>query len=288
MQMPYFCLLTSGMKAFIHKLFNAPFFETIDSLGFGPRFFIAVMFIVIAWLFGLQINKVSRSRFRKRFDDPLLPTFLANILRIIIVIIGILCALKVMQLGGIATSLLAGAGISAFIIGFALKDIGENFLAGILLASNRPFRVGDLIECNGIKGVVTALNLKDTELKTADGKDVFMPNSMLIKNPLQNYTMDGSHRYEFSVKIQYGNDVQLAKSIIEDIMNNMQSLVNEIHKPSVQLTDIVNDGCLFNVYYWLFTKSDTTSSSVRTTALLQIIEQLEAAGFRLGSDKESA
>jgi small-conductance mechanosensitive channel len=276
------------MKAFIHKLFNAPFFETIDSLGFAPRFFIAAMFIVVAWLFGLQINNVSRSRFRKRFDDPLLPTFLANILRIIIVIIGILCALKVMQLGGIATSLLAGAGISAFIIGFALKDIGENFLAGILLASNRPFRVGDLIECNGIKGVVTALNLKDTELKTADGKDVFMPNSMLIKNPLQNYTMDGSHRYEFSVKIQYGNDVQLAKSIIEDIMNNMQSLVNEIHKPSVQLTDIVNDGCLFNVYYWLFTKSDTTSSTVRTTALLQIIQQLEAAGFKLGSDKESA
>lgn len=275
------------MKEFIDRLFNAPFFETVESMGILPRMVIAASFLIIAWLFGLQIKKVSRSRFRKRFDDPLLPTFLANILRIIIVIIGLLCALKVLQLGGIATSLMAGAGLSAFIIGFALKDIGENFLSGILLASNRPFRVGDLIECNGIKGVVTALNLKDTELKTSDGKDVFMPNSMLIKNPLQNYTMDGSHRYEFVVKIQYGSDVQKAKTIIEDIMNNMQSLTNEIHKPSVQLTDISNDGSIFNVYFWLFTKSDVTSSNVKSSALLQIIQQLEANGFRLGSQKDN-
>ncbi len=275
------------MKEFIDRLFNAPFFETVETMGILPRMVIAASFLIIAWLFGLQIKKVSKSRFRKRFDDPLLPTFLANILRIIIVIIGLLCALKVLQLGGIATSLMAGAGLSAFIIGFALKDIGENFLSGILLASNRPFRVGDLIECNGIKGVVTALNLKDTELKTSDGKDVFMPNSMLIKNPLQNYTMDGSHRYEFVVKIQYGSDVQKAKTIIEDIMNNMQSLTNEIHKPSVQLTDISNDGSVFNVYFWLFTKSDVTSSNVKSSALLQIIQQLEAGGFKLGSQKDN-
>ncbi len=276
------------MKEFIHKLFNTPFFETVESLSMLSRFFIAMAFILIAWLAGLQIRKISKSRFRKHFDDPLLPTFFANILRVIIVIVGILCALKIMRMGGIAVSVMAGAGISAFIIGFALKDIGENFLAGILLASNRPFRVGDLVECNGIKGVVTALNLKDTELKTADGKDVFMPNSMLIKNPLQNYTMDGSHRYEFTVKIQYGKNVQQAKAIIENVMNNMQSLVNEIHKPTVQLTDIANDGCVFQVYYWLFTKSNVSASTVRTGALMQIIEQLEAAGYRFGAEKEKA
>lgn len=276
------------MKEFIHKLFNAPFFETVDSLGIMPRFFIAIVFVIVAWLLGLQIDKISRSRFRKRFDDPLLPTFLANIFRIVIIIIGILLALKVMQLGGIATSLLAGAGISAFIIGFALKDIGENFLAGILLASNRPFRVGDVIECSGIKGVVTVLNLKDTELKTFDGKDVFMPNSMLIKNPLQNYTKDGSHRYELIIKIQNGEDVQKAMSIIEGIMTNMQSVVNDIHNPSVQLSEISGDACILNVYYWLFNKSDTTATNVKTQALLQILQQLQSAGFTLGPQKIEA
>ncbi|MBK8328096.1 MAG: mechanosensitive ion channel family protein [Bacteroidetes bacterium] len=274
------------MKAFIYKLFNAPFFENVDSLGVLPRLFIACCFLIIAWLFGLQIKKLSKNRLRKRFDDPLLPAFLANILRIIIVLVGILMALKVMQLGGVATSLMAGAGISAFIIGFALKDIGENFLAGILLASNRPFRVGDLIECNSIKGVVTALNLKDTELKTADGKDVYMPNSMLIKNPLQNYTIDGSHRYEFLVKIQYHPDLVKAKTIIEEIMFDMQSVVNEVHKPSVQLMNISNGGYEFNVYFWLYTISEVSSSNVKTQAMIQIVEKLGVAGFALGNSKE--
>lgn len=274
------------MREFIDKLFTEPLLGTISSLGFFPRLLIAFTFVMIAWLCGLLIRKTFQSKFRNRFDDPLLAIFLANILRIIVVIVGLLLALKVMKMGYIATSVMAGAGISAFIIGFALKDIGENFLAGILLASNRPFRVGDLIECNGIKGVVTALNLKDTELKTADGKDVFMPNSMLIKNPLQNYTMDGSHRYEFSVRIQYGADVYKAKDIIEDIINNLESIIKEIHKPSVQLTDIASDGYLFNVYFWLFTKSETSSSKVKTDAMMQIVKQLEANGFKLGAEKD--
>ena len=80
--------------------------------------------------------------------------------------------------------MLAGAGISAFIIGFALKDIGENFLAGIILAFKRPFRVGDIVDINGLKGKVLTLNLRDTQIKTGDGKDVFIPNAVIIKNPL--------------------------------------------------------------------------------------------------------
>jgi small-conductance mechanosensitive channel len=94
-------------------------------------------------------------------------------------------------LTGVVSGLLAGAGISAFIIGFALKDIGENFLAGILLAFKRPFRVGDLVDIGGIRGTVLILNLRDTQIKTPDGKDVFIPNANIIKNPLVNFTIDG-------------------------------------------------------------------------------------------------
>ncbi|HAZ24509.1 MAG TPA: mechanosensitive ion channel protein MscS, partial [Algoriphagus sp.] len=99
----------------------------------------------------------------------------------------------------LVSGLLAGAGITAFVIGFALKDIGENFLAGILLAFKRPFKVGDTVDINGIRGVVLNLNLRDTQIKTPDGKDVFIPNATIIKNPLVNFTIDGFLRYDFIV-----------------------------------------------------------------------------------------
>ncbi len=77
-----------------------------------------------------------------------------------------------------------------------------------------------------------------------------------------------------------------AKNIIEEIMFDMQSVVNEVHKPSVQLMNISNGGYEFNVYFWLYTISEVSSSNVKTQAMIQIVEKLSVAGFALGNSKE--
>jgi small-conductance mechanosensitive channel len=78
---------------------------------------------------------------------------------------------------------LAGAGLLTFVIGFALKDIGENFLAGIILAFRSPFKLNDLIEVNNIVGFVKDINIREALIKTPDGKDVFLPNSIILNQP---------------------------------------------------------------------------------------------------------
>lgn len=275
------------MKSFWQEINDSRFFEYIDKLGLFPRFIIAVLFIIIAWALGFFINKIFKVRFKKRFDDPMLPIFLANILRIIIVLIGFVLALQILNMGDIAKSLLAGAGITAFVIGFALKDIGENFLSGILLASKKPFRVGDLIECNGVKGVVTALNLRDTEVKTADGKDVFIPNSMLVKNPLLNYTIDGSQRFEFIVKTNYDENITHVKQILESILNEVQEGESAMFNSMVQITDVSTDGFLFTLYFWLQTKSNTSSKSIQSKVLIRVVEEFSKHEIKIERNKGS-
>jgi small-conductance mechanosensitive channel len=103
-------------------------------------------------------------------DDPLLANFLSVIFRLLVILVGFLVVFRFVGLTGVVSGLLSGAGISAFIIGFALKDIGENFLAGILLAFKRPFRVGDLVDIGGIRGTVLTLNLCDTQFKLPTGR----------------------------------------------------------------------------------------------------------------------
>jgi small-conductance mechanosensitive channel len=90
-----------------------------------------------------------------------------------------------------------------FIIGFTFKDIGENFLSGILMAFKSPFRIGDLVQTGDITGYVTSLSLRETTLKSLDGKDVFIPNSTILKEPLSNFTIDGFLRYEFVIGVDY-------------------------------------------------------------------------------------
>ncbi|HET8830308.1 MAG TPA: mechanosensitive ion channel domain-containing protein, partial [Pelobium sp.] len=92
----------------------------------------------------------------------------------IFVVFVIMLALYAGGLGAIAGGILAAAGASAVVLGFAFKDIGENFIAGFILAFSRPFNVNDTVMISDVFGKVKALELRYTKIKTFDGKDVYI------------------------------------------------------------------------------------------------------------------
>lgn len=171
-------------------------------------------------------------------EDPLLANFLATIAKALVILVGLLLIFQIISLTGVVSSLLTGAGISAFIRGFALKDIAENFLSGILLAFKRPFKIEDIIDINEIRGQVLQLNLRNTQIKTLDGKDVFIPNSALIKNPLINFTIDGYLRYAFMVGLDYGSDYVAAMKIIEKALQGVPGILEEKKKITVRVNEL--------------------------------------------------
>jgi len=215
-------------------------------------------------------------------DDDLLANFLAGIFASLVVIVGIMIILRIIGLTGIVSGMLAGAGISAFIIGFALKDIGENFLAGILLAFKRPFKVGDIVDISGIRGQVLSLNLRDTQVKTLDGKDVFIPNSMLIKNPLINFTIDGFLRYDFIVGLDYGSDYKGAMQIIDGALRGIPGILEEKKKVTVRVNEMAESTLNIEINFWVDTLDDTIADQdIKSTAVLSVLIALEKAGFNL-------
>ena len=110
--------------------------------------------------------------------------------------------------GNITDKILAGTALTTFIVGIALKDIGENVLAGILMAFRRPFIIGDLIEVQGMRGRVKKMSLRETNIKTLDVKDVFIPNCIILKNPLENFTYNQLLRSEFFINVDYSEDLE--------------------------------------------------------------------------------
>ena len=99
--------------------------------------------------------------------------------------------------------MLGGTGLIGIIIGFGMRDIAENFLASILLSVRNPFHAGDLIEVGGNTGVVQNLNVRSTVLLTLDGHQVQIPNSIVYKSIIKNYSSIPSRRAEFTVGISY-------------------------------------------------------------------------------------
>ncbi len=247
-----------------------------------PKVLLASIVFAFFYFLANRSRNFVNTRLTKNMDDPLLATFLSRVVKIAIVLIALLFALQILGLAGVATGLITGAGVSAIVIGFAFKDIGENFLAGIMLAFHRPFRVGDTVDLDGYTGKVVALNLRNSRIKTFDGKDIFIPNANIIKNPVVNYTMDGFLRYDFTIGLDYGSDINKAIQVIMKTMQQVSGVLQEEKKISISVSSLGTSTLDLRVYYWLNTFDASASSGVvKTQAVQQTLDALMKAGFYL-------
>jgi small-conductance mechanosensitive channel len=110
-------------------------------------------------------------------------------------------------------SLLAGAGILGLALGFAFQDIAANFMAGIYLSIEHPFRAGHLIASKDIQGVVKRVHLRWTEIRTPQGQVVLVPNKQIFENPITNFSATGQRRVDIKAGVSYGDDLEKVRRV---------------------------------------------------------------------------
>jgi small-conductance mechanosensitive channel len=153
------------------------------------------------------------------------------------------------------------------------------------MAFNRPFRVGDTIEIADTVGNVVALDLRITQVKTFDGKDVFIPNSFLIKNQLINYTIDGFLRQDFLVSVDYQTDLSSAINTILRSLDDVSGILKQDKGPAVTVSSLNSSSISLQVFYWLNTFDKTVSGlKIKTEALQSILKALEAENVYMPAD----
>jgi small-conductance mechanosensitive channel len=145
------------------------------------------------------------------------------------------------------------------------------------LAFKRPFTVGDIIESNGVKGKVMALNLRDTQIKS-DGKDIFIPNALLIKNTLINFNRGGYLLQEFTVGLEYGSDYRRAIDLAKDVINQQDEIDNDGYENIVVISGITATAPQLNVRYWVKTDSLITDGRIRSEVLIKVLDALHQNG----------
>lgn len=246
-----------------------------------PKLVISLIILTILWLITVLIKRVFRSRVYGRLSDPLMMKFVVGVIRWTILGVGILVCLKILGLGNVAIGLFSGAGVAALVLGFAFKDIGENFIAGILMAFNRPFKQGDLIQLGDQKGRVHTMGLRETVIKTYDGKDVFIPNANILKSNLINDTVDGLLRYEINLGLDYGTDLDKAFAIILDTVKSIDGVL-KIPEPKVYV-DSFGESTI-NIQYTLWVDLFDNSLdrlSIKSQAYYKVWENLTESSIAM-------
>lgn len=251
-----------------------------------PRVALALLVIILGVLLAQLLTNFYKRRFQQKSEDPLMSKFLAQAIKIILIIIAVMIALRVAGLDGIATGLLTAVGGGAIILGFAFQDIGKNFLAGIILAFNRPFNINDTIKIDNIFGKVKELSFRYSHIKTFDGRDIYIPNSDVLTKPVENYTADGFYRVEFIVGIGYEDDIESAKIVIQEILDGNTEIVrDEFHENFVIEDELAASTVNLKVFFWVDTVDYRRASRVlRGLIIKQVKEALAAKDFNLPSD----
>lgn len=198
--------------------------EAID-IAFLIRIIKAVIIIVSAFLFEKIFNRLltkvieATNEARKRVINNV-----KRFLQVITYSVALILILWIFEVD--ITGLLAGLGIGALVIGFALKDIIENWVSGLLIFTGKTYKIGDVIQVGTLKGIVTGISLRTTVLKTYDRNEIIMPNSLLLKEKIINLTGGGREMVTNIVfYIDYVFDVEKAKAVVEGVIRGHPNVV---------------------------------------------------------------
>jgi small-conductance mechanosensitive channel len=253
-------------------------------IAYAPRIIMAVTVLIVSYFTGRYSAKSVITLLRRASIRDIHENFIKTLTISLALFIGLIVGLNIVGLETIAVSVIAGGGVTAIVIGFAFREIGENFLAGTFLAFSRPFKIGDRIRTEDIEGKVQEIELRSTHLRTDDGRDIYVPSSQLFTRPVTNFTKDGLLRISFSVGIDYSNDSKSACGLLQKTVEEVNGVLKE-PGPGSFILNLSPQYVEIQVFYWVDMFDEKTRvNSVKTDVMDACRNALLTEGYVVSSE----
>jgi len=250
---------------------------------------VAQRWLLAVLALGLVMASAGLARVFNAYSETLLAPFLKNlmlrsiagsVIGSLMVVGGVIFGLSVLNLTHAVFSVLGVAGLAGLAVGFAFKDITENFIASILLGVRRPFRVGDYVTVAGNSGVVQSLNTRATVLVTLEGKHVRIPNNIIYKEILVNATASPSYRGTFDVVIPYAASTADAVSATSAALRAVDGVLPDPPARAL-IEELEAGGVRLRMYYWVPVQG-VDWFKLNSDAKLRVKVALQQAGVLAG------
>lgn len=234
----------------------------------SPLIVVGLLVLVLTWWASRWTARLTAGLFQKRMKSLLLGDVASRAAAIPVFLLGLYLVLKISGLTRLAITVLGGTGLMALVIGFAFRDIAENFLASILISIQRPFAMGDLIEVAGYMGYLQSVNTRSALLMTLEGNHVQIPNATIYKETIINFTANPNARFDFVVGIGYEDSISKAQSIALQVLEEHRAVVEE--PESMVLVESLGPATVnLRVYFWIniaeFSAYKVSSAVIRLT-----------------------
>lgn len=215
-----------------------------------------ILALLCLWI-GLKLAKWIMKLIRRSFDksklDPTVSSFLSSIIYIVLYVLIFITVVSIMGIQ--VTSFVTLLGTAGVTIGLALQGSLANFAGGVLILILKPFVIGDYIreDTHNNEGTVVSIDIFYTRLQTYDGKMIVIPNGTLSNTSLTNLTKQEKRRLEFRIPVEYDVDLQLAKSVLEQVITK-ESMVLADEPKNIVLDAFEDSSMTILVHIWVKTE----------------------------------
>lgn len=237
---------------------------------------IALAIVALSWFLAQLFARHSETILAPLVHNVLLRSVVGSLISGLIVMGGLVLALAALRLTHAVMSVLGVSGLVVLAVGFAFRDITENFIASVLLGLRRPFQIGDYVTIAGQSGVVKSLNTRATVLVTLDGKHVRIPNSTIFKEIMVNATASPSFRTNFDVVIPVEASTASAIDALNRALRQTQGILTD-PPPRTLVEAIEPGGVRLRADFWTPTR-DIDWFQLMSEAKLRAKVALQEAG----------
>ncbi|WP_159744465.1 mechanosensitive ion channel family protein [Luteimonas cellulosilyticus] len=214
-----------------------------------PLLLAAIVIVLLAsWLGRFVSTRLHWLRLKKH--NPYLDGLIRRVVYTVILLLGIVVALDLLNATALVGALLGSAGVLGIALGFAFKDIAENYIAGILLSLRRPFGPGDLVRIDTYEGKVAALSARAMVLVTLEGNELRLPNALVFKAVILNFSSNPQRRFDFTFHIDGSQSISDAQAIALAEIAGIDGVLAE-PAPSWMVVEYGASGIVLRFFGWV-------------------------------------
>ncbi|MDQ2702378.1 MAG: mechanosensitive ion channel family protein [Pseudomonadota bacterium] len=230
-----------------------------------PLLVVAIAIVVLAWWLGRRVGRRKLRWLPGRSDNPYLDGLLRRVAQALVVIIGLVLALNLLGATALVGAVLGSAGVVGLVLGFAFKDVAENYIAGVLLSLRRPFAPGDHLLIDPYEGKVIAVTARTTLLMTLDGNELSLPNGLVFRSVVTNFTANPKRRFDFALPVDPGESLSRARDLALEAMARVDGVLAD-PGPSWSADGYAAKGLDLRFFGWVDQRSNDVGK-VRSEAL---------------------
>lgn len=248
--------------------------RALPNLVFGLVVFVGL--VLLARGVRSLVGRVTRSR----SSSQSLARLLSRLSFVAMLILAVLITATIVLPGFTPASLISALGVGGIAIGFAFKDIFQNFLAGVLLLLTEPFQIGDQIKYKDFEGTVEDIQTRATTIKTYDGRRVIIPNAELFTNAVTVNTAYDKRRLQYDVGIGYGDDIAQARQLILEALREVEGVLAD-PGPEALVMDLAESSVNIRARWWINPPRQADVLDAQDKVLEAIKNKLSAHGIDL-------